>query len=391
MKSLRLQEVVTTVQTYFDRQFSGKVFWCHAEVMQAKIHKTRVYLDVVEYDASWSLIAKMKAIVWEMDLLMVYLHAHGLAWVDELIGKILVFEASCSFHAQRWLSLHIQALSHEFARWQLHLQQEQIRAYLQKEGIYEANKTTVFWLPPLRLAIISSATSEWFRDFVTILEQSPWLIEVELFSASIHGESAKHEVAAQLTSIWAQIDRFSAVIITRGGGWGEWLVWQNDQSIAEAICRLPIPVILATGHTSDRSLLDEVVWHAAKTPSDAAHLIVDGVEQMAGRLERIHEEIENKINTRLEVYAQHIDQWYTWCQLDAKRIRAQIVQTLENLWSTIQLVAPEQQTRRWYALIRDTLGWYSTKDDIKKLIAWDRFMIEIYDEKLEVQLIQRIQ
>jgi hypothetical protein len=52
MKSLRLQEVVTTVQTYFDRQFSGKVFWCHAEVMQAKIHKTRVYLDVVEYDAS---------------------------------------------------------------------------------------------------------------------------------------------------------------------------------------------------------------------------------------------------------------------------------------------------------------------------------------------------
>jgi hypothetical protein len=42
-------------------------------------------------------------------------------------------------------------------------------------------------------------------------------------------------------------------------------------------------------------------------------------------------------------------------------------------------------------LIRDTLGWYSTKDDIKKLIAWDRFMIEIYDEKLEVQLIQRIQ
>jgi hypothetical protein len=43
----------------------------------------------------------MKAIVWEIDLLIVYLHAHGLATVDELIGKIVVFEASCGFHAQR--------------------------------------------------------------------------------------------------------------------------------------------------------------------------------------------------------------------------------------------------------------------------------------------------
>ena len=133
-------------------------------------------------------------------------------------------------------------------------------------------------------------------------------------------------------------------------------MWQNDQHIAEAICRLSIPVILATGHTSDRSLLDEVVWHAAKTPSDAAHLIVDGVEQMVGRLERIHEEIEQKITSRLEVYAQHIDQWYTWSQLDAKRIRAQVIQTIENRWSTIQLVAPEQQTRRGYALLTNATG-----------------------------------
>jgi exonuclease VII large subunit len=124
------------------------------------------------------------------------------------------------------------------------------------------------------------------------------------------------------------------------------LVWQNDQHIAEAICRLPIPVILATGHTSDRSLLDEIVWHAAKTPSDAAHLIVDGVEQMAGRLEKIQESIVQNIQNRLEMYAQHIDQRYTWTQLDAKRIRIKVAQNILNRWTTIQLLGPEQQTRR---------------------------------------------
>ncbi|MBP6256537.1 hypothetical protein KA405_02180 [Patescibacteria group bacterium] len=44
---------------------------------------------------------------------------------------------------------------------------------------------------------------------------------------------------------------------------------------------MKIPVILATGHTNDTSLLDEIVRHAAKTPSDAAHLIIDGLEQTA--------------------------------------------------------------------------------------------------------------
>jgi exonuclease VII large subunit len=38
---------------------------------------------------------------------------------------------------------------------------------------------------------------------------------------------------------------------------------------------MPIPVIIATGHTADTSLLDEIVRYAAKTPSDAAHLIID--------------------------------------------------------------------------------------------------------------------
>ncbi len=69
MKSLRLQEVMQTIQTYFDRQFAGKQFWCQAEVMQIKQHKQRVYIDLVEYDASGTLLAKMKALVWEIELL----------------------------------------------------------------------------------------------------------------------------------------------------------------------------------------------------------------------------------------------------------------------------------------------------------------------------------
>lgn len=38
---------------------------------------------------------------------------------------------------------------------------------------------------------------------------------------------------------------------------------------------MPLPVMLATGHTVDVSLLDELVWQVAKTPSDAAYRIIE--------------------------------------------------------------------------------------------------------------------
>lgn len=101
MNILRLQEILSTVQTYFDRQFRAKQFWCKAEVMHIKQHKNRVYLDLVEYDATGVLVAKIKAIIREKDLLDLYLHAHGLANYEALEGKVLLFEANCSFHAQR--------------------------------------------------------------------------------------------------------------------------------------------------------------------------------------------------------------------------------------------------------------------------------------------------
>lgn len=386
MHVLRLEEVLNTVQTYFDRQFSGKKFRCQAEVMQAKQHKNRVYIDLVEYDAEWSLTAKVKAIVREYELLAIYLQAHWLSSVNELCGKVIMFEASCWFHAQWWLSLHIQSLSHEFARGQLHVQQEQIRQTLREQWIYELNKEKTFGLPPVSLAIISSLSSEWLRDFLTIIDQSPRAISYELFGASIHGESAKYEVAEQLQSISEQLHRFSAVVITRGGWWWEWLVRQNDQRIAELICRLPVPVILATWHTSDRSVLDEIVRHAAKTPSDAAHLVVDGMEQMNYRLFRLWEDIEILWEKYKEFYRNKIDFWYTWIQTQWTLLRERVRERIEHRRGTIQLLGPEQQLARGYALVKSASQEYITKDTVWEIHVDDELYIYVYDKKIRVSV-----
>jgi exodeoxyribonuclease VII large subunit len=378
MIPLRLQEVLSTVQTYFDRQFRGKVFWCQAEIMAIKSVKWRVYIDLVEYDQSWVLVAKMKGIIREEELLAVYLNAHGLIQPEELIGQSIMFQAECTFHTQRWLSLRIEALSHEFTRGKQLENKDTIRKKLKETWIFDHNSKTTFGLPPLRLAVISAPQAEWLRDFTAIIEQSHWNVAIDLFPATMHGEPAKKEVADQLASIYDRYQEYTAVIITRGWWWGEWLARQNDQTIAEAICKMKIPVILATWHTNDTSILDEIVRHAAKTPSDAAHLIIDGLEQTAWRIETLFVWIQQKWTARFEEVGDEVAFFRSQIRLASMRQKNRLDERVDAWRSAIQLIDPLRQTTRGYALIRDDSGAYITKKTIDELKQWDHLSVLLY-------------
>jgi exonuclease VII large subunit len=100
-------------------------------------------------------------------------------------------------------------------------------------------------------------------------------------------------------------------------------------------------------------MLDEIVRYAAKTPSDAAHMILDGVEQMATRLDKAHSVIGEQIATRLDVYTNNIDQRYTQITRDIDRVRTRLADRIENRRAVIQLLDPKQQLHRGYALVTD--------------------------------------
>lgn len=95
MTPLRLQEVLSTVQTHFDTKFRTWEFWCEAEVLSCKVVKGRVYLELAEYDGAHVLVASMKGIMREEELLAVFLHAHGMVDPYELVGQTIMFQATC--------------------------------------------------------------------------------------------------------------------------------------------------------------------------------------------------------------------------------------------------------------------------------------------------------
>jgi exodeoxyribonuclease VII large subunit len=62
------------------------------------------------------------------------------------------------------------------------------------------------------------------------------------------------------------------VLVVRGGA-SAGLGALTNVSIARAICQMPVPVITGLGHAHDQSILDEVAWRSADTPSKALQLV----------------------------------------------------------------------------------------------------------------------
>ena len=70
--------------------------------------------------------------------------------------------------------------------------------------------------------------------------------------------------------------------------------------LAAACAQFPLPVITGIGHERDDTVLDSVAHTRVKTPTAAAELLIDRMEEAADRLGALAEELHTRVFYRLE-------------------------------------------------------------------------------------------
>jgi exodeoxyribonuclease VII large subunit len=175
---------------------------------------------------------------------------------------------------------------------------EQLKAKLQAEGLFAAERKKAVPTLPARVGIVTSPQAAALRDILNILQRRHHTVNVVIYPAQVQGDAAAAEVAAGVRHFNRERS-VEVIIVARGGGSAEDLAAFSDEALARTVAVSEIPVISAVGHETDFTILDFVADLRAPTPSAAAELVIrsrQGVEDQAAAL---HERLERAVRYRL--------------------------------------------------------------------------------------------
>ena len=183
----------------------------------------------------------------------------------------------------------------------LQLAFEQLKEKLKAEGLFDEKRKRKLPLRPRTIGVVTSPTGAAIRDILRVLERRYAKLHVILYPAKVQGEGAAAEIVAGLDALgnWPGID---VLIVGRGGGSIEDLWAFNEEPVARAIARSPVPVISAVGHEVDFTIADFVADVRAPTPSAAAEIVTKTEQefelQVRSTAQRLGEIVRNSLRER---------------------------------------------------------------------------------------------
>jgi exodeoxyribonuclease VII large subunit len=280
-KGVSLSSLLAGVSRAVAQAYQAGV-WTLVEVVELRANGGHVYLEVSERDALGSVLAKARAIIWQSTasaILPAFERATGAQLAP---GIKLLVRARPVFKAQYGFSLDIDAIDPAYTLGELEARKQGIRARLQAEGVFAANKQLT---PPWdfdTVLVVAPTGGAGLGDFQAEADrlQSHSICRFAYTLSRFQGEGAPMEIRHALQQALGQGSgaaptSFDAVVIIRGGGAVNDLAWLNDYELARLICDLPIPVLTGIGHERDNTVLDEVAHTRYDTPSK----VIAGIEQ----------------------------------------------------------------------------------------------------------------
>ncbi|HMA54775.1 MAG TPA: exodeoxyribonuclease VII large subunit [Acidobacteriota bacterium] len=218
----------------------------------------------------------IKAVMWQSTARKVLFEfKDGLKVVCR--GKVSVYEPRGDYQ------LYVDLVEPK-GKGALQLAFEQLKAKLKAEGLFDEARKRKLPLRPKTIGVVTSPTGAAIRDVLRILERRYAKLHVVIYPARVQGEGAAAEIVEGVDALgaWPGID---VLIVGRGGGSIEDLWAFNEEPVARAIARSPIPVISAVGHEVDFTIADFVADVRASTPSAAAEMVIATEEAFAERIE----------------------------------------------------------------------------------------------------------
>ena len=331
----KVHDLVAAVRTHIEREYSDA--WVEGEISNFRAPESgHLYFTLKDGNA------QIRVVMFRSSArLLRFRPADGLQVVVR--GRVTIYEDRGE------LQISAEYIEPKGAG-SLQLAFEQLKAKLEAEGLFAAERKKPIPQLPSRIGVVTSPQAAALRDILNILERRHHSVNVLIFPAQVQGDSASHEVSAGVL-YFNQRDHVDVIIVARGGGSAEDLASFNNEGLARAVSASRIPVISAVGHETDFTIIDFVADLRAPTPSAAAELVIRSRQEIEDQASALHERLSRAVRYRLLMHRQaltELAQHGAFARvMEVIRRRQQKLDDLNHRFELAERQLLEQMRRRW--------------------------------------------
>ncbi len=213
--------------------------------------------------------------------------------------KVMVFGTVSVFERDGVYQIYAKSMM-EDGMGDLHEQFEQLKAKLEKEGLFEQSHKKIIPLYPNVIGVLTSQTGAVIRDIINVSTRRNPNVYIKLLPVPVQGPGAAEQIADKIR-IMNEKKLADVLIIGRGGGSLEDLWPFNEEIVARAIYDSEIPIISAVGHETDFTIADFVADLRAPTPSAAAELAVPDIFEVKQKIINYQDRSKLALKKKIEI------------------------------------------------------------------------------------------
>ena len=230
----------------------------------------------------------------------------------------------------------------------------ELKAKLEKEGLFAASRKRPLPFLPRRIGIVTSEAGAVIHDMCTVLTRRFPALEIRLYPCQVQGEGAAATIIAGLRYFNGEAlsQRFKAdlIIVARGGGSFEDLFCFNDEALVREVAASKVPTISAVGHETDFTLCDFAADVRAGTPSIAAEIAVPVFADLNAQLLTLGTHLSSALRAKGEFFAQRVDQLSDALGVSLRFAVQRVESRLQQAEAQLKAYSPYGVLERGYSL-----------------------------------------
>ena len=212
--------------------------------------------------------------------------------------KVMIFGTVSVFERDGVYQIYAKAMQ-EDGMGSLYKAYEEMKARLEKEGLFDASHKKKIPIFPKCIGVLTSNTGAVIRDIINVSTRRNPNVYIKLLPVPVQGEGASQKIADAI-KLMNDKKLADVIIVARGGGSLEDLWPFNEEVVARAIYDSELPIISAVGHETDFTIADFVADLRAPTPSAAAELAVPNISDIVLKLESYNNRYKLALKKKVE-------------------------------------------------------------------------------------------